>query len=257
MKILIAEDDATSRLLLKLTLKRQGYEVIVTKDGAEAWSILQQPNAPSLVILDWMMPNLDGVEVCRRIRALEKKRRTYIILLTALAGSDNINKGLAAGVDDYLTKPLNQDLLRSRIKLGKNVLSTRNTKNENLEIFKKSILIVESDLTSRLVLTSMIKKLGYETKAVCTGEEAIQFLLAEKEILWVVLVNQNLIDMSGQTLLEKMHKHIPKLIAVLIGDKTDFKDENQELCMKTVLQKPVQKTALETCLSLVFKMAKL
>jgi len=119
MKVLIAEDDVTSRLLLKKVLSRWDYEVLATKDGAEAWEALQAPDAPRLVVLDWMMPQLDGVEVCRRLRQLETEQPPYVILLTARGGTEDIVRGLDAGADDYLGKPYDPEELRARVEVGR------------------------------------------------------------------------------------------------------------------------------------------
>ena len=118
MRILIAEDDPISRRVLEATLGKWGYEIVTTCDGEAAWEVLQAPEAPPLAVLDWMMPKLDGVEVCRRVRAARDLRPTYLILLTALNRPEDIVTGLQAGADDYLTKPFNPEELRARVQVG-------------------------------------------------------------------------------------------------------------------------------------------
>ena len=118
MRILIAEDDVTSRNILFLFLKKQGHEVLVTKDGTEAWEAMQLPDAPKLAILDWMMPGIDGVDVCRHIRNLETCHPPYIIMLTAKSDKADIITGLDAGADDYLAKPFDFSELRARLGVG-------------------------------------------------------------------------------------------------------------------------------------------
>src|SRR5262245_62072221 len=103
MRVLIAEDDAVSRLLLETTLSHWGYEVVATKDGTEAWDALHRPGAPRLAILDWQMPGLDGLELCRRLRADPLTASVYILLLTGKGGTENLVAGLRGGADDYLT----------------------------------------------------------------------------------------------------------------------------------------------------------
>jgi CheY-like chemotaxis protein len=122
MKILIAEDERVSRRLLELTLTGWGHEVIVTEQGAEAWAVLEQENPPSLAILDWMMPGMDGIEICRRLRQRKNSSHTYIILLTAKSSKANIVEGLIAGANDYITKPFDRDELRARVNVGETVL---------------------------------------------------------------------------------------------------------------------------------------
>jgi CheY-like chemotaxis protein len=121
MKILIAEDDPVSCKVLETTLRKWGYEVVITTDGAEAWQALQAEAAPSLAILDWMMPQLDGVEVCRRVRQ-KSGPYTYIIMLTAKSSKEDISTALETGADDYVSKPFDQRELRARVKVGLRVL---------------------------------------------------------------------------------------------------------------------------------------
>ncbi|HZJ84755.1 MAG TPA: diguanylate cyclase [Syntrophomonadaceae bacterium] len=122
MRILIAEDEPISRILLEDALKKWGYEVIVTKNGEEAWNILQQENSPNLVILDWVMPGIDGIEVCRRVRKKDNKSYVYIILLTARNRQEDIIAGLDAGVDDYIIKPFFDEELKYRLKIGERII---------------------------------------------------------------------------------------------------------------------------------------
>jgi DNA-binding response OmpR family regulator len=122
MRILIAEDDSTSRRVLETVLRKQGHEIVAASDGDEAWQLLQAPDAPRLVILDWMMPGVDGPELCRRLRGRESQNPVYIILLTALIRKENIIEGLDAGADDYVTKPFDKDELNARVQVGKRVL---------------------------------------------------------------------------------------------------------------------------------------
>ncbi len=125
MKILIAEDDPVSRRLLEVTLSKWGYEVIACADGARAWEVLQQPEAPQLVILDWMMPHMDGLQVCKQVRDPAKypaEPYLYIILLTAKSQKTDMVTGLEAGADDYLTKPFDAQELRMRLRAGRRIL---------------------------------------------------------------------------------------------------------------------------------------
>ena len=122
MKILIAEDDPVSRRVLETTLAKWGYEVVTTTNGFEALEALAAPAAPKLAILDWMMPEIDGVEVCRRVRALGSRGYTYVIMLTAKGRKEDLLAGLEAGADDYLTKPFDPHELRSRLRVGQRIL---------------------------------------------------------------------------------------------------------------------------------------
>lgn len=121
-RILIADDDPISRKLLQTSLVRWGHEVLSATDGRQALAQLQAPAAPSLAILDWMMPELDGVEVCRQVRQLQQERPVYLILLTARDSPVDIVTGLDAGADDYMTKPFEQTELRARLNVGLRII---------------------------------------------------------------------------------------------------------------------------------------
>src|SRR3712207_2265795 len=101
----MAEDDPVSRRVLQAPLTRWGHELVGASDGAEAWEILQRPDTPRLAILDWMMPEVDGVELCRRVRATAHGSGVYLLLLTAKGEKADIVQGFEAGVDDYIIKP--------------------------------------------------------------------------------------------------------------------------------------------------------
>ena len=122
VKILIADDDLTSRLVLSGVLKKYGHEVVVTMDGAEAWDAMQRPDAPTIAILDWMMPGLAGVDVCRRVRGLQSDQPPYLILLTSKGEKADIVAGLEAGADDYLAKPFDPGELRARVDVGRRII---------------------------------------------------------------------------------------------------------------------------------------
>ncbi|MBI3667207.1 MAG: diguanylate cyclase [Acidobacteria bacterium] len=122
MRIMIAEDEPVSRHLVERFLVQWGYEVVAVNDGDEAWVLLQQPDAPRLAILDWMMPGKDGVEICREVRKRVAEPYVYIILLTAKSQKADIVAGLEAGADDYLTKPFDPDELRVRLRAGRRIL---------------------------------------------------------------------------------------------------------------------------------------
>jgi len=125
VKILVAEDDPVSRRLLEVTLGKWGYEVVTCADGQAAWDALKAPDAPQLVILDWMMPLLDGLQVCKNVRNPAERPAepyVYIILLTAKSQKTDMVTGLEAGADDYLTKPFDAQELRMRLRAGRRIL---------------------------------------------------------------------------------------------------------------------------------------
>ena len=119
---MVADDDAFSRRLLEATLVKGGYDVSVSPDGVEAWRALQGTDTPLLAILDWEMPGMDGLEVCRRVRQRAQEPYIYIILLTGRGQKEDIIEGLEAGADDFLTKPFHPDELRARLRVGERIL---------------------------------------------------------------------------------------------------------------------------------------
>ncbi len=125
MRILIAEDDLTSRTVLTAVLKKQGHEVVATEDGAQAWEAMQKPDAPKLAIFDWMMPEMDGPEVVRRVRTLQSDLPAYIIMLTSKDEKADIIAGLEAGANDYLAKPYDAGELRARVEVGRRMVEMR------------------------------------------------------------------------------------------------------------------------------------
>ncbi len=126
MRILIADDDPVHRRILEILLSRWDHEVVAAADGEEAWTILQRDDAPDLAILDWKMSGLDGLEVCRRVRALLRIPYTYVMLMTVMRQRQDLLTGLDAGVDDYLAKPLDPPLLQARLAVGQRILDLKN-----------------------------------------------------------------------------------------------------------------------------------
>ena len=122
MKVLIAEDDRTSRKLLAAMVAKWGYDPLVAEDGGEAWNALQRPGHPRLVLLDWNMPVLDGLDVCRRLRALDSPDPPYVILLTGRTEKGDIVHGLEAGANDYVAKPYDHEELQARLQVGQRTL---------------------------------------------------------------------------------------------------------------------------------------
>ncbi len=122
MKILIAEDEDVSRLLLRKTLVNWGYDVIVTENGMEALEVLESEDPPKIAILDWIMPEMDGIEVCKRIRTTRKEPYVFIILLTAKGQTDDVIKGMDSGADDYIIKPFHNHELEARLRAGKRIV---------------------------------------------------------------------------------------------------------------------------------------
>ncbi len=122
MRVLVADDDPGSRIAVRRILEREGYEVLEAADGHEAWRIVSAAEHPRLVILDWMMPGIDGVEICRKLRALEREPYVYTVLLTARSSRDDVLDAFDNGADDYLVKPVDAAELVSRLRAGRRIL---------------------------------------------------------------------------------------------------------------------------------------
>jgi len=139
MKVLIADDDRVSLLFLRRTLVRVGHEVVEANNGREALEILESAEAPRLAVLDWMMPGIDGLELCRRLRNGRDSRYVYIILLTARSQKQDVAAGLEAGADDYLIKPCDPLELRWRVHAGERVLNLEGALEEGLRELRQAL----------------------------------------------------------------------------------------------------------------------
>ena len=121
MRVLIADDEAVSRLRLRQSLTRLGHDVAEATDGQMAWECFQRGDTP-LLIVDWMMPRVNGLDLCRMIRAERRPKYTYIMMLTALGGKGSYLEGMRAGADDFITKPFDQDELDARVHVAERIL---------------------------------------------------------------------------------------------------------------------------------------
>ena len=121
--VLVAEDEPVSRRLLERSLEQWGYHPVICTNGEEAWQLLQDEAAPRIAVLDWEMPELDGLEICRRIRATKMRTQPYLVLLTARSSPRDVVEGLRAGADDYITKPVDRDELEARLQVAARVVA--------------------------------------------------------------------------------------------------------------------------------------
>jgi CheY-like chemotaxis protein len=158
VRVLIAEDDPVSRRILERLLRNWGYEVTTTHDGETAWNALQEPGAPSLAVLDIMMPGIDGLELSRRLRESQNATPPYIILLTANQGVQEIIKGIEAGADDYLTKPYNHEELRVRVQVGARIIALQTNLAERVVQLEVALAHVRQ-LEGILPICSYCKKI--------------------------------------------------------------------------------------------------
>lgn len=122
-RVLLADDEHVTRRMLGAHLKRFGFEVVAVNDGLEAWNVLTAPNAPHIVLLDWNMPGINGVDLCRRIRERNERHYTYTLLMTATEKKSDVVHGLTAGADDFITKPVDPPELQARLNTARRIVS--------------------------------------------------------------------------------------------------------------------------------------
>ena len=156
--VLVADDEPVSRAIVAAMLKKGGYDVRLAADGEQAWASLQQPDAPTLAILDWMMPGVDGPEICRRLRTIDTPTPTYVILLTSRDAAADVVEGLRAGADDYVTKPPNADELLARIAVGARVVSLQQTLADRVRRLEEALSKVKQ-LQGLLPICSYCKRI--------------------------------------------------------------------------------------------------
>ncbi len=158
MHILIAEDDPVSRRLLESSLVSWGYQVLIASNGVEAWHMLQRSSEPSMAILDWMMPHMDGLEVCQKIRATPHLKHMYILLLTAKSLREHVVAGLQAGADDYVTKPFDRAELRARVQVGARIVILQRQLTNRIRELEEALSQVKQ-LQGLLPICSYCKKI--------------------------------------------------------------------------------------------------
>ena len=156
--------------MLRTMLTKWGYQPVIAKDGNQAWHILESPDAPRLAILDWMMPGLDGVEICRRLRSVPREPYIYIVLLTARTESRDLIEGMEAGADDYLTKPFNVHELRVRVRAGQRILELQDALRQQA---------THDGLTGLLNRNTVLAKLQEEVARAARQETPVAVLMAD------------------------------------------------------------------------------
>lgn len=143
MKILIADDDRLMRRMLEVILAKSGHEVVAAASGSEAWQILSSPEAPSLAILDWMMPKMTGLEVCRKVRETGAAVPTYLIVLTSRGQTVDLVTAFEAGADDYITKPFEAEELRARVAVGVRMVTLQQQLADRILALEESLAHVQ------------------------------------------------------------------------------------------------------------------
>ncbi len=158
MKILIADDDDSIRVLLQGMLTEWGYDVIAVKDGGRAWEVMRAADPPMLAILDWNMPGLTGPDVIRKVRAVPSPYPPYLLLLTAKDRQDDVNEGLRTGANDYITKPFDYDELRARLNAGSRIVRLQSELSARVRELEEALRHVRR-LQGMLPICSYCKKI--------------------------------------------------------------------------------------------------
>jgi len=198
-RVLVAEDNPVFQTMLCSMLGKWGYETVLARDGQQAWDALQLPDAPRLAILDWMMPGVDGVEVCRRIRATAREPYVYVLLLTARTESNDLVEAMDAGADDYLTKPFNAHELRVRLRAGRRILELQAELMEAREALR--IQATHDGLTGLLNRNSILEVLDRELARAARERQPLSLLLIDLDRF--KLINDNHGHIAGDVVLRE------------------------------------------------------
>jgi two-component system cell cycle response regulator len=199
VKILIAEDDPVSRRLLEAFLSKWGYDVVITCDGREAWEVLNEEDAPSLVVSDWMMPKVDGLELCRKIREMQRSRYTYFIILTAKERKEDVIQGLEAGADDFLIKPFHQEELKYRVQIGERII----------KLEQRIMVLASTDpLTGVLNRRAFIERMEAEINRSIRESTSLSLILTD--IDFFKSINDKFGHQAGDLVLQKFTEQLSK-----------------------------------------------
>lgn len=162
MKILVAEDEYTTRMMVQVCLENWGYSVESVADGKAAWHILSGKKPPEIAILDWEMPEINGMELCRKIKSMDRNTPIHVIMLTARDSKTDITQGFDAGADDYITKPFNDDELRARIRVAERIVTIQSSLDSSLQELKEALDLVEA-FDEPVVICEKCRKIeGYD-----------------------------------------------------------------------------------------------
>jgi two-component system cell cycle response regulator len=197
MRILIAEDDPSFRRLLEETLAMWGYNVVVAENGDAALQILQSEDPPRLAMLDWMMPGMEGVEVCRKVREKMKEPYTYIILLTSQQGDEDLVTGMEAGADDYITKPFLHNELRLRLRAGRRIIELQNELIAARDTFQAKA--IRDSLTGLLNHEEILRVLGEELVRADREKKYVGAVMAD--IDYFKLINDTYGHLAGDAVI--------------------------------------------------------
>lgn len=207
MRVLIADDDPHSLRLLRLLLLKEGYEVVCANNGQEALHILNGPDSPRLVVLDWMMPDIDGLTICKRIRAAETEEDyRYVVLLTARGDTEDLVTGMDAGADDYIIKPFHESELKVRLRAGKRILDLHKQLLERTQTVQDFVYAFSHDMRTPLIAINMTMSQAIEGIFGDFSAEYLNILRKSKRSI------QELMNMADTLLMVARYEHNEKLL---------------------------------------------
>jgi two-component system cell cycle response regulator len=204
LKALIAEDNPGFRLALDRMLTKWGYTVVAAANGVEAWEALQSPDPPRLAILDWMMPGMDGPEICRRVRGQNREPYIYILLVTAKGTAEELVEGMEAGADDYLRKPVQSHELRVRLHAGRRIIDLQEEVVQAREALRRQA--TRDSLTELWNRSAMFDILGRELKRARRESSPLAIVMADLDHF--KQINDTLGHAAGDAVLREAARRI-------------------------------------------------
>ncbi|MGD0775002.1 MAG: diguanylate cyclase [Candidatus Solibacter sp.] len=204
MRILAAEDNPVFQSMLRTMLTKWGYQAVIARSGTEAWNVLQSDDSPRLAVLDWMMPGMDGLEICRRIRSARREPYIYILLLTARTESQDLIEGMDAGADDYLTKPFNAHELRVRLRAGRRILDLQEELLKAREALRDQA--THDGLTGLLNRATILENLEDELARAARARNPVSVLMADLDRF--KSINDTLGHLAGDAVLREAARRL-------------------------------------------------
>ena len=204
MRVLAAEDNPVFQSMLRTMLTKWGYQPVIARSGTEAWRVLESEDAPRLAVLDWMMPGMDGVEICRRVRSANREPYIYILLLTARTDSQDLIEGMDAGADDYLTKPFNAHELRVRLHAGRRILDLQAELLKTREALREQA--THDGLTGLLNRNSILEALDDEISRAARSLQPVSVIMVDLDRF--KLVNDTHGHLTGDAVLREAARRL-------------------------------------------------
>jgi diguanylate cyclase (GGDEF)-like protein len=261
VKILVADDDVVSREMAARLLRKWNYEVLTAADGRAALEILRGPDAPRLALLDWMMPLVDGPQVCRELRSKPLVAYVYLVLLTSKGAKQDVVEGLESGADDYLTKPFHSEELKARLRAGIRVLDLEDNLVKAREVMRfKASHDALTGLWNRGAILELLQREVWRTE-----REGSSLALMLVDLDHFKTVNDTLGHLSGDDALREVARRISQSVRVydLVGryggeeflvllpacDRSAAEERAKRLSL-AVAQAPIETSAGQTRMTL-------